>query len=393
MVGCGMSIFTIDKAPLVAPAPSLGTITAFRGFPWEGAIQPMQTYGSSGGEYFISRSSSTTFQVRQLTGPLTAPTLTDLGTVSIPSVSSPPNAPALGSTTDIDTIDPRPINAIYRNGSIWTTHDVNVSGRAACRWYEINPLTLTIIQSGTISDPLLSYYYGSIAVNANNDVFMGFSGSDANQFVGAYYTGRHSTDPAGLMADPILLKAGEDSYNNIDGIGRNRWGDYRLCSVDPLNDRTFFTVQEYALTDSTGNDRWATWIAELDFCLVPPVNDCNGNCIEDSVEIANETTPDCNNNRIPDSCDLLSPSLDCNSNGIPDECEDCNSNGIPDVCECVEDCDSGGPNTQVDVEDLLNLLANWGGNSTCDIVPPGGDGVIDVNDLLALLAAWGSYAP
>jgi len=58
MVGCGMSIFAIDKAPLVANPPSLGTVTAFRGLPFEGAIQPAMTYGDSGGQLFVSRVSS-----------------------------------------------------------------------------------------------------------------------------------------------------------------------------------------------------------------------------------------------------------------------------------------------------------------------------------------------
>jgi hypothetical protein len=40
----------------------------------------------------------------------------------------------------------------------------------------------------------------------------------------------------------------------------------------------------------------------------------------------------------------------------------------------------------VDVEDLLDLLADWGGSGPGDI---NGDGTIDVEDLLALLANWG----
>ena len=40
-----------------------------------------------------------------------------------------------------------------------------------------------------------------------------------------------------------------------------------------------------------------------------------------------------------------------------------------------------------DVEDLLVLLAQWGGIGSCDIASA--VGIVDVADLLALLAAWG----
>ncbi|MCH7602806.1 MAG: hypothetical protein IIB54_08590, partial [Planctomycetes bacterium] len=69
---------------------------------------------------------------------------------------------------------------------------------------------------------------------------------------------------------------------------------------------------------------------------------------------------------------------------------DLNGNGIIDSCECPADC-AGTPDGNVNVTDLLALLANWGGTPTlCDMAPPGGDGSVNVTDLLALLAAWGS---
>ncbi|MCZ6834749.1 MAG: hypothetical protein O7G85_03150 [Planctomycetota bacterium] len=337
MIGCGMTIFAIDKAPLIAPAPSLGTITAFRQFPFEGAIQPVHSFGATDGEYFISIDSNSTLRLRKLTGSLNSPIIQELGVVNIEPVQTAINAPALGSRTDINTIDTRPINAVYRNGSIWTTHDVMTPfGTTGCRWYEIDPNTRQVIQTGLVQDPNLHFYYGSIAVNSGNDVVMGFSGSHADQYVGSYFTGRRSTDPAGHMAMPLLMKAGEGSYTNIDRFGRNRWGDYSLCTIDPRDDRTFFTVQEYAeLPDDQGNDLWGTWIAELAFCSDSSIMDCNGNCIDDAIDIESGDRPDCNGNGIPDECDTRSGfSKDCNNNGIPDECDiDCNANGIPDECE------------------------------------------------------------
>ncbi len=259
--GGGMTIWAIDKAPLVAAVQSVGTITAWRGLRWEGAIQPAVTYGDPGSEYLVSRRSSTLLRVRRIGPPLTGPQLFEAGSVSVPSHGSPPNAPALGSSTPISTIDYRPMNAVFRNGSLWTIQNTSVSGRAVCRWYELGVSPLSAIQIGTIGDPVWHYYYGSIAVDARGDVALGFSGSHANSYVGAFVTGRLASDPAGATADPIEVKPGMSAYQRVDGAGRNRWGDYSLTSVDPVDDFGFWSIQEYA---GTGNN-WRTWITQLGF--------------------------------------------------------------------------------------------------------------------------------
>ncbi len=265
MVGCSSTIFAIDKAPLIAPSPSLGTVTAFRGLN-ENTIQPVHTYGSPEYQYFIGRSSNTTFRVRQLSGPLTAPTLVSPGTVTVPSHASPPDVPSLGSDVPLDSVDRRLMNAVYRGGYIWTTNTLSVNTRAACRWYKINPVSRTLIESGTVSDSSLHYFFPSIMVNSAGDAFMGFSGANADQYVAAYYTGRLSTDTAGQMAVPALLKAGVAPQNNIDQYGRNRWGDYSLCSLDPVDDTVAWTIQAYG----HATDIWGTWIGRLSYTAPPP---------------------------------------------------------------------------------------------------------------------------
>jgi hypothetical protein len=100
--------------------------------------------------------------------------------------------------------------------------------------------------------------------------------------------------------------------------------------------------------------------------------DCNNNGVPDSCDIANGTSLDCQPNGIPDECDIdptdpdgdgnVSP--DCNCNGVPDECDlangclhDADGDGVPDECECPADTNCDG---QVDVTDLLKVLADWG---------------------------------
>jgi hypothetical protein len=76
------------------------------------------------------------------------------------------------------------------------------------------------------------------------------------------------------------------------------------------------------------------------------IEDCNGNSVIDTVDIARGTSKDCNGNEIPDSCDIASgTSKDAKggaADGIPDECQptlfhrgDANGDGIVDVSDGI----------------------------------------------------------
>lgn len=107
-------------------------------------------------------------------------------------------------------------------------------------------------------------------------------------------------------------------------------------------------------------------------------NDCNGNGVDDAVDISNGTSadcdangvpddcqPDCNANLIADTCDIADgTSVDCTNNGLPDECEpDCNANGVADSCDLgsgvSRDCNGNTVPDECDIasgtsEDLNN---------------------------------------
>ncbi len=69
--------------------------------------------------------------------------------------------------------------------------------------------------------------------------------------------------------------------------------------------------------------------------------DCNGNGIDDPLDITLGGSPDCNANGIPDECDLApTEPFDCNANGVIDSCEiagngtlDLDLDGTLDECE------------------------------------------------------------
>ena len=251
--------------------------------------------------------------------------------------------------------------SVYRDGSIWTCHTIAANGKAGCRWYELAPDTLTLIQSGTVADNSLYYFFPSIMVNEAGSAAMGFSGSNADRYAGAYYTGRRATHPPGEMAPPARYKAGGAPQNNFDSFGRNRWGDYSYTTLDPVDETTIWTIQEYAHSDGPSLSIWGTYIA----ALIQGDGDCNENGIPDPWDL------DCG---LPGSgCDLpgCGASIDCNSNSVPDDCElqdDCNNNGAEDICdiyagtsfdcnyntipdECEADCNENGLEDGCDLED------------------------------------------
>jgi hypothetical protein len=189
------------------------------------------------------------------------------------------NASQLGTSSLVSTNDPRMLDADFRNGKLWTTHSGGrpfggTVDRTVAVWYEIDPLLLNTtgtpsVQSGAL-DPGSGghYFFPSIAVNSNNDVVLGCSHSDSTVYVEAVVTGRQSGSTAGTMDPVMVIKTGEDSYEKDFGSGSIRWGDYSATVVDPTDNTTFWSIQEYAVTDvgeNPSDDRWGTWWAHLSY--------------------------------------------------------------------------------------------------------------------------------
>jgi predicted outer membrane repeat protein len=86
---------------------------------------------------------------------------------------------------------------------------------------------------------------------------------------------------------------------------------------------------------------------------------------------------DCNRNGVPDGCDIADgKSMDENGNGLPDECE---------VPPCTADINGDG---SIDVDDLVDLILNWGVCVDC-AADLDGDDLVGVDDLVLLILGWG----
>ncbi len=170
-------------------------------------------------------------------------------------------APQLGTSSRIFIGDARIQNVVFRNATLWCTHHVflpaNAPTRSSIQWFSMTPGG-NITQTGRIDDGSGGkfYAYPSLAVNANEDVMIGFSRFGASQYPSANYSFASSENL--ILRPDAVLKAGENSFTLQDPVfGLIRWGDWSATVVDPLNDTDFWTIQEYA--GSPGNDHWGTW--------------------------------------------------------------------------------------------------------------------------------------
>ena len=187
--------------------------------------------------------------------------------------------PQAGTSQQLDSLADRVMYRLaYRNfgdhEAMVLNHSVTAGASTGVRWYELRvgaANTLSVFQQGTYAPDALYRWMGSIALDKAGNMALGFSVSSSATKPGLHYTGRLAGDPAGVMAQ------GEGVF--IDGTGSqlsnlNRWGDYAMMGVDPVDDCTFWFTSEYLNVDGTFN--WNTRISsfQLPGCVgAPAAND------------------------------------------------------------------------------------------------------------------------
>ncbi len=159
----------------------------------------------------------------------------------------------------------------YRNFKTYESLVTNQSveagpGVAGVRWYEIRRVggSYSLYQQGTYApDDGVHRWMGSVAEDRKGDIAAGYSVVNGTSvYPGIRYTGRLAGDPLGQMT------LGEGTI--VDGSGvqtttNSRWGDYTDLTVDPVDDCTFWYVNEYytAASQATSAAGWLTRIASF----------------------------------------------------------------------------------------------------------------------------------
>jgi hypothetical protein len=144
-------------------------------------------------------------------------------------------------------------------------HSVNDTAAVAARWYEFRApqgsTSLTLYQAGQTPDDGHYRWMGSIAMDKQGDIAIGYSRSSAaaGDYPSIYLSGQQAGDARGVTAREALIKKGGGSQlKSFD-----RWGDYSSMALDGADSCTFWYTSEYYPVD--GRFAWDTWIASINF--------------------------------------------------------------------------------------------------------------------------------
>ncbi len=282
----GTDGYVVRKSSVLGPGPLV--VTVFRNLtttsgnegPW--TPQGVDNDDPNAAEgYFIGVSNKFFGElvVRRVANPGGTPSISSNVLITVPTTASPLAAPQTGSTKTLDALDDRLFNAQIKNGALMTAHNIGVTStgvpgspntRTAVRWYELTGIptgqTPSIVQSGTIFDSAATnprfFIIPSVMVSGQGHAALGFTTSGKAEHPNAATVGRLVGDPLGTVETTQLYTNSTTVYGPQSGT-LQRWGDYSYTSLDPLDDMTMWTIQEFC---SSAN-KWGVRVVKL---IAPP---------------------------------------------------------------------------------------------------------------------------
>jgi hypothetical protein len=258
------TVAAYDRAAMLSGAPSPATITFDVA---QGSLLPSDMDGTisppvGAPNYFVRRadiggSGSDALRLWKFHVDFVTPGLsTFTGPTSIPvadfdSIMSDIPQPAGGVL--LDTLADRVMQRLaYRNfvthESLVVNHAADVStDHAGIRWYEIRDPggSPFLHQQATWAPDANHRWMGSMAMDCNGNLALGYSVSSASVPPSIRYAGRLVTDPLSTLQTEATLFAGIGSQLSGVFSDPSRWGDYTAMQVDPSDDRTFWYTNEY----------------------------------------------------------------------------------------------------------------------------------------------------
>ncbi len=281
--------FVVRKSSILGPGPIAAT--AFRNICTGSIAGPYTPQGVDNDDpdategYFIGVDALVFNQldIRRISNPGGTPTISSNLNITVPTTYFPLTVPASGTSTSLDALDDRLFAAQIRKNkntgisTLWTAHNirVNTSGvggsggtRTACRWYEITNLstTPTLNQSGTLFDGVAAnpmfFWIPSVAMSGQGHMSLGSSRAGTGRRAEIVVAGRLSSDVLGTTQSFTLAQTSTTAYN-VTVTDPQRWGDYSQVGIDPNDDMTMWTFQEYC----NATNSWGVRVVQL---LAPP---------------------------------------------------------------------------------------------------------------------------
>jgi hypothetical protein len=259
----GGSVDPFLPADLDGPTlPPAGAPATFVGFPGQASNANYTTYHFHADFTTPSNSTLSTFASPPAAG----------YTSLCPSTRACVPQSGVTSSSNLDGIGDRLMFRLaYRNfgdhESVVGNYTVSAGGVAGIRWFELRNVTsgpVTVYQESTYQPDTTWRWMGSVAMDGQGNLALGFSASSSSIQPQLRYAGRLATDPLNVM--------GQGEAHLFDGTGsqsgtQNRWGDYASLTIDPVDDSTFWFTSEYYATTTTFG--WRTRIGSFKLAANP----------------------------------------------------------------------------------------------------------------------------
>ncbi len=280
----GATFFVINKNSIVTGGPMVTTAfhligTASAGIAIPQGVQNDDPAIADGYFIGIDQAFFSRLVIHRISTPGGTPTASPAINLNVPATTFPIAQLGQGvPVTGMDALDDRLFAAMLKRNKItglstlWTAHNIEVNtsgvgaaggGRNASRWYEIGVVGAlpNLIQSGTLFDNAasnpISYWIPGIAMSGQGHAVIGASTAATNQFPNCGVAGRYRTDASATLQPFVSATAAASNYNQTGTP--ERWGDYSQTVVDPDNDMTMWTFQEYV----NGTNSWGLRVIQL----------------------------------------------------------------------------------------------------------------------------------
>jgi hypothetical protein len=242
--------------------------------------------------YFISTPKYPTsfnnsmLQLVKVENPGSTPTISStVISVNVPFYNLPPDPPNKGLSKYLENTHILTGGARIRDGLVYTAHAAAFAhpnstnfDRSGLTWYQINlASTPTVSQSGTFFDPsyesgnpnfpFYDFWNPSIGVSGKHDALVSMTqvnrhSSDSFAYtniglIGGTRLNRPNGTPIGTSQSirysfNTTPYQTEDPYEQQQFVSTWRWGDYAYTDVDPCDDLTFWSAQEYGSPSGSG---------------------------------------------------------------------------------------------------------------------------------------------
>ncbi|MFH8625817.1 OmpL47-type beta-barrel domain-containing protein [Streptomyces vietnamensis] len=218
-------------------------------------------------------SDSTNLRVLTITGVPGVSTVSQTeNTFGIGTSDDPPSASQpSGGDAFIETNDGRMLSVAWQNNHLWGVFNVkctppgDTAERACQRYVQVSTggtqSLVTNFNLGLVGGHI---YFGSVAMNDEDDLFSGFTASSSSMFPTAVAIGVPGGNFPGTTVGDFYA-GGTQAY--VCGCGGDRrWGDYSGTARDPSNPKDVWTVQQI------GGLAGGVWGTAMDrVTLSPPV--------------------------------------------------------------------------------------------------------------------------